>query len=129
MGRPTPALPTARLRRLREGELLSARRCYANVKQPRDVLNPCDPVLAALARPRCEHSFHPLLKRGRAERRVPKAPMACALDAVVRMERAQDFRRPQASAQRSARDGASGCFVLSRVLTGHPRLSVFLKAG
>ena len=48
---------------------------YSTVKQPRPFHHPRDRVLAALTRPSCEHSLRPLLQRGRAERRVPCAPL------------------------------------------------------
>ena len=60
---------------------------------------------------------------------MPDAPMAQALDAVLRMIMRPGFRRHRASAQRSVRDGASGCFVLSRVLIGHPQVEIVSRAG
>jgi hypothetical protein len=101
-GRIRPPDPTARLRRLREGYRDRLRvSASSNVKQPllfRHGSSP--PLFAARGRRRLLHS-RPLV-RGRAERRMPVAPLGLMRCGLPQLSVHQDFRRRRASARRSA---------------------------
>jgi hypothetical protein len=73
----------------------------SNFKQPllfRHASSP--PLFAARGRRRLLHSLPPV--RGRAERRVPVAPLGLMRCGLPQLRVHQDFRRRRASAQRSA---------------------------